>query len=144
ARWQWRVDVPVTPLRDVAVLPARDNDTLWLSRLQALRPGFSRLEVGGFRALPVIPPRDADGLALAPPSSLPRHGLRSFSLTGPLRSAETLLGVTPHAAWQSLSLSASGTGHPTASLSALTHSLHGAWYATRSETAKIHRALPPP
>lgn len=135
ARRQWLIDVPLTPLRDAAVLPASNNDSVWLSRLQALRPGFSRLDVGSFRALPVIPPRDADGLAFAPPAELVRHGQRSLSLTGPLRSAETLLGVASHVAWQSLTLSVSGTARPTANLSALTLSLHGALHETRSISA---------
>src|SRR5690606_22334035 len=81
ARWQGVGAVPVTPLSAAGVLPAASNDSSWLSRLQALRRRVSRLEGGGFRALPVTPPRGPDGLAFAPPMSMVRHGQRTLALT---------------------------------------------------------------
>jgi hypothetical protein len=105
-----------------------------LSRLQALSPAFTRLDIGLPTALPVIPPKDGHGRALPSPQGVPRHVTRAIRVAGPLRSAGLLIPVVSSVEWARIGITLGGTRPVSLTSSRLMVSLEGV----------VHASEPPP
>jgi hypothetical protein len=129
AAWVWHV--PYQPVPHDWTIPAKNHD--WMTHLQRIGLAFEQIQVGSGAVLPLAPPVDARGQAIARPSALPVWHHRSLFLKGPLRSLVMLNGMQVPIRWRRASLEL-GTlsGQGAASSSALTLELTGEIFETRS------------
>lgn len=100
AALSWRVSRAGSYL-DWATEPNRVD---WMTHLQRIHPAFEHIQVGSGSVLPVPPTLDSHGQPLSRPSNLPRWGLRSLVVKGPLRSVPALAGLDVAVRWRSASL----------------------------------------
>lgn len=119
ARSDWRIDFPTmdrawahwsASLESVALdaqaLPRPvDHDRDWMSALQAIQGAFSGVRIEPSRALAVSAPLGPDREPVARPALLRRYSLRGLQFVGPLRSANLLIPLAGHVAWNKAVLS---------------------------------------
>lgn len=130
----WRLAAGAVALADHVPDSARHHDAHMLSRLQALSPAFTRLDLGLPTALPVIPPRDGRGRALPSPQGVSQHVTRAVRVAGPLRSAALLIPVVSSVEWARIGVTLGDARPVSLTSSRLMVSLEGV----------VHASEPPP
>ncbi|HWL27295.1 MAG TPA: hypothetical protein VNQ97_00165, partial [Burkholderiaceae bacterium] len=130
ARVAWHVAESSAPLLGRHLNATADNDRQLLSRLQALGPAFSSVNVGKPLPLALAPPVDRHGTAIPRPAGLPVYLSRSFNLTGPLRSGSLLIPLAGSFSWTRAKLSLHDVAVPALKSSRLVLTLEGVLYET--------------
>jgi len=114
------------------------NDRYLLSRLQAISPAFTQLQLGKSAALAVASPRDGHGVEIPRPAQVPRYFRRAVRIKGPLRSASLL---PPHAAsmrWEKIGIVLGDARQATLKTSRIMISFEGALYEVESSHRTHH------
>jgi len=128
AQMQWRLGQPSARLTLAQIPSAHATSQGLASALQRIRPAFQEISLSEAAALPVVPPRDAQGRTLPQPQGLPALRQRVLRLQGPLRSFALFDPAMAPSAWSELGLTHRALSEPTVNLSALSAHLHGVVY----------------
>src|SRR5690606_37955956 len=99
-----------------------------LSALQGVKPGFVLMQTGRAVPVPVVAPKDEQGMAMPRPAGQAVYASRPLRIAGPLRSASLLLPNTHAMAWQQASLTLNPSASAGLTSSKLNLSLQGLMY----------------
>jgi hypothetical protein len=124
----WRVAGVAQALQPRALPHMSETDLQFASVLQAIRPAFARIALGGAAAFAVAPPSDPQGRPLPAPADLPRLRTRSIVVDGPLRSFALLAQPPATASWSEIALVVHEDRRPDIAHSPLMAQLQGVVY----------------